>query len=215
MEGKTEIPDIKGSSPPGEEVYIVVDEAGFVGAFYSKEDAQRVPKAYPMLSFAFFKSRLDTGKPRDTVYAIPYLGNNAIAFASNDLEKSRAVHKTLVRVSLGYEDDDVTYWKYPVGRLIEPVRTRLHILARGYQAYTTGALQRETAEELMKILTPGVDGPLAQALKETEKTTVLDCVELSSCFTPDVEIPTPSQQPSCPEAGRAATHPEEQNQHVA
>ena len=104
----------KGREPPArrsgaQHFYVAADADGYVGAFMSPDGAARRLRRYsqhiPFLLTEYPLEATSHGDAPTSVYALPYQGNSAVAFASNDPDRVRQVQAVLARVGLAVEDD--------------------------------------------------------------------------------------------------------------
>ncbi len=151
---------------------VVADQGGFVGAFLSaKEVIQHVIKRYPSIQTVIYKYKLDNKVSYSNIYILPYKGNEAIAWAGNNIETCRQVQKTLSKIGIVYEDD-VKYWEQPVGQICETALKRFQIEIESKKTLTSSEIEK--IEKQISLLTEG--GELSHCEVDNEKLSILDCI---------------------------------------
>ena len=194
------------------DIYVAADSGGFVGAYYTEADLRKeVAAQYPASEFVAYHFRLNPAQPAREVYILPYQAGDAIAFVTNDEAHCRKVHAALARVGLTYEDD-ISYWRHPVGRLCFPAKKRLDILARAAREAPSGADDEGAAERLMAdfLRRARAEGAPAEEKaappgetkrRETEEDggapnllTILDCAEPALLRAADAQTGSPDEK---------------------
>jgi hypothetical protein len=175
------------------EVFVVADVCGFVGAYYKLKEAQALLAKFPNTKFIVYRYPLSERSSKERIYIIPYQGSNAIAFVSNDRAQCDSVRNTLASVDLTYGDDELEYWEHPVGVICIPAGIRLDIIEKGRNFSAADQKAANSAlENLLSKLEGSVDGPMAQALKENERITIMDCVVPTKLSTEEPSAVEPS-----------------------
>ena len=167
----------------GDELIIVSDSCGFIGAFRSIGEAkEHVITQYSMVPLLVQRFPLaESGG--DSVWVVPYRDTNAVAFVSNDRNKSVAAQHALQNVGLTYPDS-IDYWEQPIGRIVLAAAERLASCNRAHQLYAAGAAtsedekqQEAAAAELIKRVVEGTaESPIDRLIRENERITFFDCV---------------------------------------
>lgn len=167
----------------GDELIVVSDSCGFIGAFRSIAEAKElVITRYSMVPLLVqrFPLALSGG---ENVWVVPYRDTNAVAFVSNDREKSIATQRALQNVGLTYPDS-IDYWEQPIGRVVLAAAERLASCSRAHQIYAAGGTiseeekkQEAAAAELIKRVVEGTaESPIDRLIRENERITFFDCV---------------------------------------
>ena len=105
-------------------LFAISDSSGFVGAFSSEKKARDVLRTYISIPL------IVTTYPRETkltsVWALPYRGNNAVAYVSDSKSKIREIQIDLLRVGLTFPDD-VDFWEHEIDKVSEAAAKRFAI----------------------------------------------------------------------------------------
>jgi len=111
--------------------YVVSDSEGFIGGFLTIKSAEEAVHEYTEQGVPFIVSKFPLNttiqtNPVDTypIFVLPYKGNNAVAFVSNDLDEVRKVHSALCRLDLTYEGEP-DFWEAPINTIVEAAKRRL------------------------------------------------------------------------------------------
>lgn len=152
-------------------IHVVSDSAGFVAAFLNREQiVTAILEKYPEQNFVIQSFPMSEEHSKSEVFIIPYITINSVAFVSNDRAECQRVHQALLRVGLTY-DDDVDFWKHPVGIVCAPAKKRLDHM-RETVVVAAGVLE----ERLFESMKPMKGGPIEAALREMQKITIMDSV---------------------------------------
>jgi hypothetical protein len=172
--------------------YVVSDAEGFVGAFLSPTEAVHRMQKYSKhgIPFLITECPLKAGVSTANVYAIPYRGNNAVAFVSNDVEEAKWAQNALARVGLVFEDD-VTFWECPTDHVLEVAERRLEQQIKPHK-------DSETSEALSRFMEAASLGANTLPLDEPEKIDILRGV-----VPRELPGPTPAE-PAAAEPGATA-----------
>jgi len=163
-------------------IYVVSDSAGFVGAFTAKTLAEElVLLKYVLVPFAVQCFPAAPG-PANSVWVVPYTENDAVAFVSNSRDDAVAAQKVYAKIGLVYTDD-VDYWEQPMNKIAASALTRLDAQQAAHNIYASDAvdaelhrLQEDDQKRLDTLTTVDPEGPMMTAIRENERTTIFDCV---------------------------------------
>uniref|UniRef100_A0A6C0I049 Uncharacterized protein n=1 Tax=viral metagenome TaxID=1070528 RepID=A0A6C0I049_9ZZZZ len=105
-------PQVTNQLPPY--LYVLSDNVGYVGTYYSISDIEEITSAYHLVTFIVqcFK----TSKTSDLlkVWVVLYKDIDAVAFVSNNREDALKVQSTLMQVGITYIDS-IDCWKQNIG----------------------------------------------------------------------------------------------------
>jgi hypothetical protein len=183
--------------------YVVSEAAGFVGAFYSAEDAESFVVQHHSVPFLVQKFPVLPG-PVSRVWVVLYRDVDAVAFLSNSREESERVQKEFAKVGQTYPDS-IDFWEHRANEVSEQVSERLKSISRAHDMYARMALP--TAEELLtcemedlerinRLTAPNPNGPLARIMREHERITIFDCVVPVCVNAPKDESAAPPDEES-------------------
>jgi len=172
-EVKTETKTVKSEFPPY--LYVLSDNVGYVGSYYSISDIEEIVSAYHLIT-SFMVQCFKTSKAADlfTVWVVLYKDIDAVAFVSNNRMDAVKVHSTLMQMGLAYEDC-IDYWKQTVG-LSPSAKERLDrihtikdkkLLDDSYNIFI----------QKLDLSTENIpNGPIEQLMNETQKITIMDAI---------------------------------------
>ena len=115
-------------------IFVVSDSHGFIAAFSSLEIARETLKDFLKLDLLW--TRFPVSKKveeNDIIYTLPYKSNGYIAYADTNCESVKSIQTKLAKIDLVFTDD-VSYWAFPVNKIIPDGLKRLSIwksIARG------------------------------------------------------------------------------------
>lgn len=180
-------PDASASGQPsGEEgphLFVVSDSAGFVGAFPSAAKAAEAVAPYSCIPFIVHRFVWAPGA-RDRVWIVVGRHSDAVLHASNSRADADRVKRVYATVGLA-DDDDIDYWEQPAGAVSPPALRRLSAQQQAYEvslgpADKAAQVDAENEAKSQAYLDAAAmrrdDGPLARALREMERVTIMDCV---------------------------------------
>jgi hypothetical protein len=110
--------------------YVLSDSSGFVGAFYTIQDAAREVLKYNLIPFIVQKFSVAPG-PVDRVWVVLYRDLDAVAFVSNNREEAEKVQLIYGRVGLSYPDY-IDYWEQYANTINPNIIIRLESLSRAH-----------------------------------------------------------------------------------
>jgi hypothetical protein len=163
---------------------VVSDREGYVGAFRSVGEAQRVLGKYIKLPFIYTKWPDNSGKPEKSkktkrkVWVLPYLENDVVAFASTVKKEVEDMQGHLLRLQL-VPPEEVDHWESEIGTIIPFALNRLRrVYAVQYAVNKStpglGSKDRQTVSKFLNMVSE--DGPIAKKLKEIKKVDILEGV---------------------------------------
>lgn len=174
-----------------ESYYVLSDNQGFVGAFYTAEEASVVINKYYPIPFIVQRFEVAPG-PTETVWVVIYRDIDAVAFVSNDRATAKRVKKIYDSVGLTYPDS-IKYWEHPVGKISQTAESRLDSISRANSMYAGNLsleeLQARELEDYKKISNLSMSkGPIARVIKENQKIMIFDCVVPTSTSTHTAQL---------------------------
>jgi hypothetical protein len=110
--------------------YVLSDSSGFVGAFYTIQDAAREVLKYNLIPFIVQKFSVAPG-PVDRVWVVLYRDLDAVAFVSNNREEAEKVQLIYGRVGLSYPDY-IDYWEQYANTINPNIVIRLESLSNAH-----------------------------------------------------------------------------------
>jgi len=163
----------KSTFPPY--LYVLSDNVGYVGSYYSISDIEEIVSAYYLIT-SFMVQCFKTSKHSDllTVWVVLYKDIDAVAYVSNNRMDAVKVHSTLMQMGLAYMDC-IDFWKQTVGLSI-PAKERLdkiHTIQDKKlldDIYNIFIQKLDLSTELIK------NGPIEQLMNETQKITIMDAI---------------------------------------
>lgn len=90
-------------------LFIVVDQFGLIAGFTQEDRAYSLVESYPKVKLMVIEFPLDKEMQKEEFYFIPYVGNNAIALASNNKKYILNIKTQLLTVGLTYPDSLIFY----------------------------------------------------------------------------------------------------------
>lgn len=199
-----------------ENLYVVSDNFGFVGAFSSAAFAEElVLRKYP--SIPFITQRFPTiPGPCDSVWVVLYRDIDAVAFVSNSRSEAERVQGVYQRVGLSYPDS-IDHWEQALNVVSKPAEDRLIPRHRAHLMYagplTTEEVEKMEAADLARVealVASKDDGPLARVIRELEPVTIMDCVIPSPLESTAAASPAAlSQETVAVAVGEGITSPSE------
>lgn len=182
-----------------QKVHVAIDVHGFVGAFLDRKDLEKqVLREYPDRKFAIYTFDLNPGLETKEIYLIPYMGCNAVAFASNDEKRCEQVQKTLIDVGLTF-DDPIKYWRYPVGCIAE--NAKRHLDEAKKQDHSAG---EKAEKKIMESTEFKEDGPIGKLIREIEAEerdkplTIVDAIVPLNAEEFSEQLKTEAAEPAAP-----------------
>lgn len=85
-------------------LYILVDQFGLIGGFDNYEVAKKLIDTYPKIPLMIIEFPMDQNSQKEEFYFLPYVGNNAIAIASNNKDYVFNIKTQLMTISMTYPD---------------------------------------------------------------------------------------------------------------
>jgi len=163
-------------------IYVVVDSGGFAGAFATVKAAEAAVRPYSGAACILLNFSAAPG-PCSRVWVVPFRGVDAVAFVSNDRAEAERVRGIYAKVGLVF-DDDLDFWEQPFGVVPDHAARRLETQHRASQLcsgdLTAGDFEKMEAADLARVEAFAghslEDGPLARAIRENERISIIDCV---------------------------------------
>lgn len=85
-------------------LYIVIDQFGLIGGFDELCTVHALIENYPKIPLMVIEFPLDINEQKKEFYFLPYVGNNAIALATNNKKYAINIKTQLLTVSMTYPD---------------------------------------------------------------------------------------------------------------
>ena len=121
--------------------YVLSDSSGFVGAFYTIQDAEKEILKYNLIPFIVQKFSVAPG-PIDKVWVVLYRDLDAVAFVSNNREEAEKVQLIYGRVGLSYPDY-IDYWEQYANTINPNIVIRLESLSEAHSNCVGEASEEE------------------------------------------------------------------------
>ena len=123
-----ETPLNANSTEPSEDkyppfLYVLSDNVGYVGSYYSISDIEEITSAYHLVTFMIQCFKTSKSEDLLTVWVVLYKDIDAVAYVSNNRMDAVKVHSVLMQMGIAYMDC-IDYWKQPVG-LAKSAKDRL------------------------------------------------------------------------------------------
>jgi len=155
-------------------LYVLSDNVGYVGTYYSISDIEEITSSYHLVSFMVqcFK----TSKTSDllTVWVVLYKDIDAVAYVSNNRLDAVKVHSTLMQMGLAYMDS-IDYWKQNVG-LSKSAKERLDVIHSIKDKHLLDDSYNIFIQKLDLSTENMPNGPIDCILNETQKITIMDAI---------------------------------------
>jgi hypothetical protein len=155
-------------------LYVLSDNVGYVGTYYSISDIEEITSSYHLVSFMIqcFK----TSKTSDllTIWVVLYKDIDAVAYVSNNRLDAVKVHSTLMQMGLAYMDS-IDFWKQNVG-LSKSAKERLDVIH--------SIKDKKLLDDSYNIFIQKLDlstenmpnGPIDCIINETQKINIMDAI---------------------------------------
>mgnify|MGYP001429839917 CR=1 FL=1 len=85
-------------------LYIVVDQFGLIAGFNNIDRAYTLIESYPKVKLMVIEFPMDREMQKEEFYFLPYVGNNAIALASNNKKYILNIKTQLLSIGMTYPD---------------------------------------------------------------------------------------------------------------
>ena len=105
-------------------LYIVVDQFGLIAGFDKLDLANSLMSSYPKVPLMVLEFPLDINEQKDEFYFLPYVGNNAIAIASNNKKYILNIKTQLLTISMTYPDS-INFYTRQINKIHELELKRL------------------------------------------------------------------------------------------
>jgi len=162
--------------------YVLSDSNGFVGAFYTADDANAVVQQYSPIPFIIRRFEVSPG-PVSMIWVVLFRDIDAVAFVSNCRAEAERMQNIYIRVGLSYSDS-IDYWEHPANKIPKAVFERLEALKGAHEMFNDPdtlerlrAREEEDYERVERLTKVRADGPIAKLLRENEMITIFDCVQ--------------------------------------
>jgi Ca2+-binding RTX toxin-like protein len=155
-------------------LYVLSDNVGYVGSYYSISDIEEITSAYHLVTFMIqcFK----TSKTEDllTVWVVLYKDIDAVAYVSNNRMDAVKVHSVLMQMGIAYMDC-IDYWKQPVG-LAKSAKDRLDAIHSIKDKKLLDDSYNIFIQKLNLSNENLPNGPIEQLINETQKISIIDAI---------------------------------------
>ena len=155
-------------------LYVLSDNVGDVGSYYSISDVEEITSAYHLVTFMIqcFK----TSKTEDllTVWVVLYKDIDAVAYVSNNRMDAVKVHSVLMQMGIAYMDC-IDYWKQPVG-LAKSAKDRLDAIHSIKDKKLLDDSYNIFIQKLNLSNENLPNGPIEQLINETQKISIIDAI---------------------------------------
>ena len=155
-------------------LYVLSDNVGYVGSYYSISDVEEITSAYHLVTFMIqcFK----TSKTEDllTVWVVLYRDIDAVAYVSNNRMDAVKVHSVLMQMGIAYMDC-IDYWKQPVG-LSKSAKDRLDAIHSIKDKKLLDDSYNIFIQKLNLSNANLPNGPIEQLINETQKISIIDAI---------------------------------------
>ena len=155
-------------------LYVLSDNVGYVGSYYSISDVEEITSAYHLVTFMIqcFK----TSKTEDllTVWVVLYKDIDAVAYVSNNRMDAVKVHSVLMQMGIAYMDC-IDYWKQPVG-LAKSAKDRLDAIHSIKDKKLLDDSYNIFIQKLNLSNENLPNGPIEQLINETQKISIIDAI---------------------------------------
>lgn len=166
-----------------ENYYAVSDSSGLIGVFSTLMDVCLVFDRFKTIKFIVQKFDVVKDKPTKEVWVVLYKNVNAVAYLSNDRDAALKIQEDYGRVGFTY-DDDIDNWKISINSIIKLEEDRLDMFNRINDLYANmsdeelAKFQMVNQQKLTEMSKPITDGPLSRLLRQMEKITIMDCINI-------------------------------------
>lgn len=154
--------DLVPEDPVPEDTFVVVsDREGFVGAFASASEAEAALLPYagiPLIGAGYPRRRPPGTEDPASIWILPYRGNGAVAFASDDKARVEEVQRALLRVELTFPDDP-EYWEHELGAVAPAAQRRLAEALQVLEKSGEDRKDQETVERFVEYAARGEPPP--------------------------------------------------------
>jgi hypothetical protein len=157
-------------------LYVLSDNAGYVGTYYSISDIEEITSSYNLVPFVVQCFKTSKYSDLFTVWVVLYKDIDAVAFVSNNRNDAIKVQNILLNLNITYSDD-IDYWKQTIGLsaqakerldLLHSIRDK-KILDNAYDVFIK-KLDISTEENFLE------NGPIRKLLNEHQKITIMDAI---------------------------------------
>ena len=162
--------------------HVLSDSNGFVGAFYTADDANAIVGKYSPTPFLIRRFEVSPG-PVSTIWVVLFRDIDAVAFVSNCRAEAERIQNVYGRVGLSYSDS-IDYWEHPANKISKAAFERLEALKGAHEMFNSPdaleqlrAREEEDYERSGRLTNIKADGPIAKLLRENEMITIFDCIQ--------------------------------------
>jgi len=162
------------SSPTPTYLYVLSDNVGYVGTYYSISDIEEITSAYYLVTFMVQCFKVSKKSGLFDVWVVLYKDIDAVAYVSNNKNDASKVHATLMQMGIAYIDS-IDYWKQRVG-LSPQAKHRLDLIHSIKDKKILDDSYNILIHKLDLSTEKLPDEPIQNFINETQKISIMDCI---------------------------------------